>query len=122
MNKLTVKSLYRNVKDKLYKTQHNVRSLTEHLHVVEHHCSVGRAHAVVGPANVCPRVALDHGVDQQVAEQEARVVVGAQVLPVLCPRDLRGGDAAGHTLQHQPLALGHHDGAGCRRINDARRF
>ena len=97
-------------------------SLTEHLDVVEHRCRARRADAVVRPADVGPRVALAHRVDQQVAEQEAGVVMETQVVPILCPGDLRGGDATGDALQHQPLAFGHHDGAGRRRVDDPSGF
>lgn len=96
--------------------------LTRHLNVIKHHGRGGRNDAVVCLAGVGAGVVLAHGVDQQVAEQEAGVVQVAQVLPVLCPRDLRGGDAAGHALQHQPLPFGRHDRAGRRRVNDTRGF
>lgn len=97
---------------------HSSSLLTKHLYVIKHRGRAGRADAVVRSANVSARVALAHCVDQEVAEQEARVVVGAQVLPIFRPYDLRSGDAAGHALQHQPLAFGHHDGARRRRVND----
>lgn len=101
-----------------FPSPHTSCLLTRHLDVIKHHRRGGGNDAVVGLAGVGARVGLAHGVDQQVAEQEAGVVEVAQVLPILCPRDLRGGDAAGHTLQHQPLAFGGHDGAGSRWVND----
>lgn len=88
---------------------HSTPLLTKHLHVIKHRRRAGRANAVVRPASVSARVRLAHRVDQQVAEQEPRVVMVAQVLSVFSPYDLRRGDATGHTLQHQPLAFGHHD-------------
>lgn len=96
--------------------------LTEHLNVIEYHGRAVRADAVVRPANVSARVCLTHRVDKQVAEQEVRVVVRTQVLPVLCPRDLGSWDATSHALQHQPLAFSHHDRAGRWRVNDPSRF
>lgn len=101
---------------------HASRLLTGHLNVIKHHRGGGRNDAIVCLAGVCAGVVLAHGVNQQVAEQEVGVVQVAQVPPVLCPRDLRGGDAAGHALQHQPLPFGRHDGAGRRRVDDARGF
>lgn len=92
------------------------------MNIVEHGGGSVRAHAVVRSADVRARIALAHGVDEQVAQQKARVVVRAQVQPVFRPGDLRGRDAAGHALQHQPLAFGHHDGSGRRRVDDASRF
>lgn len=97
-------------------------SLTKYLHVVEHCGRAGRADAVVGTADVRPRVPLAHGVDQQVAEQEAGVVMAMEVLSVLCPCHVRSRDATGHTLQHQSLAFGDHNGPGRRRVNDTSRL
>lgn len=48
--------------------------LTRHLNVIKHHRRGGRNDAIVCLAGVCARVVLAHGVDQQVAEQEAGVV------------------------------------------------
>lgn len=95
---------------------------TKHLHVVQHRGRAGRADAVVRSADVRAGVVLAHHIDQQVAEQKVRVVMETQVLAIFGPRDQRRRDAAGHALQHQPLALGHHDGAGRRRVDDASRF
>ena len=73
-------------------------------------------------ARVGARVALGGCVDEQVAEEEARVVMVTQVQAVLGPCDLRGGDATGDALQHQPLAFGHHDGTRVRRVDNASRL
>jgi len=79
-------------------------------------------HAVVGAAHVGARVSLARRLDQQVAEQQARVVVSPQVLAVLGPGDQQRGAAARHALQHQPLAPRHYDGPGGRRVGDAGRL
>lgn len=100
-----------NVLKQLFPLPHASSLLTKHLYIIKHRCRAGRANAVVCSANVSARVGLAHCVDQQVAEQEPRVVMVAQVLPIFRPYDLRSGDATGHTLQHQPLAFGHHDWA-----------
>lgn len=125
INKLfSMKSLYRNLNLNQFAEMFDKQFgfLTEYLHVVQHGGGAGRVEAVVRSADVGAGVAFAHRVNQQVAQQIVRVVVETQVLAIFCPCDLRSGDATSHTLQHQPLAFGHHDGARCRRVDDASRF
>lgn len=92
-------------------------ALTEHLHVVEDEGSPGLPNTIVSRAAVGARVLLAGGVDQEVAEQEARLVVGGDAGAVLGPGDPWRGDPAGHTLQNEALALGDNDGLSLRRVN-----
>lgn len=92
-------------------------ALTKHLHVVEDEGSSSLPDAIVSRAAVGARVLLARGVDQEVAEQESRFVVGRDTRAVLGPGDPRGGDPAGHTLQDEALALGDNDGLSLRRVD-----
>lgn len=53
------------------------RALTDHLDIVENACCATGAHAVVGVAGIRARVSVTHSINQQVAEQEASVVLRA---------------------------------------------
>lgn len=97
-------------------------SLTKHLYVIHPGRTAGGADTVVRAADIRPRVALANCIDQEVAQQEARVVLKTQVLSIFGPCDQWSRNATGHTLQNQPLAFGHDDGAGCWWVNDARCF
>lgn len=92
-------------------------ALTKHLHVVEDEGGSGLPNAIVSRAAVGARVLLARGVDQEVAEQEARLVVGGDAGAILGPGDPRWGDPAGHTLQNEALALGDNDGLSLRRVD-----
>lgn len=92
-------------------------ALTKHLHVVEDEGSPGLPDAVVSHAAVGARVLLARGVDQEVAEQEPRLVVGGDTGAILGPGDSRRGDPAGHALQNEALALGDNDGLSLGRVD-----
>lgn len=85
-------------------------ALTEHLHVVEDERGSGLANPIVGRAAVGPRVLLAGGVNEEVAEQEPRLVERGDAGAVLGPGDPRRGDPAGHALQDEALAFGDDDG------------
>lgn len=93
-------------------------ALTEHLHVVEDERGSGLADPIVRRAAVGPRVLLAGGVDEEVAEQEARLVERRDAGAVLGPGDPRRGDPAGHALQDEALAFGDDDGLSLGGVDD----
>lgn len=93
-------------------------TLTEHLDVVEDDRCPGLPNPVVGHAAVGPRVLLTGGVDEEVAQQEAGLVVASDTGPILGPGDPRGWDPTGHTLQDETLAFGDNDALGLWGVDD----
>lgn len=91
--------------------------LTEHLDVVEDECSSGLSNPIVSHAAVGARVLLTCGVDQEVAEQEACLVIRGDTGAVFGPGDPRRGNPAGYTLQDEALALGDNDGLSFRGVD-----
>lgn len=93
--------------------------LTKHLHVVEDDSSAWLTNPIVSHAAIGAGVLLAGGVDEQVAEQEACLVVAGDARPIFGPGDLWWGDPAGHTLQDETLAFGDNNGLGLWGIDDA---
>ena len=87
-------------------------ALTKHLHVVEDERGSGLPNPIVSRAAVGARVLLTRGVNQEVAEQEACLVVRRDTGAVFGPGDPWRGDPTGHALQDEALALGDNDGLG----------
>ena len=94
-------------------------ALTEHLDVVEDDCGPRLPNPIVGHAAVGPRVLLTGGVNEEVAQQEACLVVAGNTGAILGPGIPWGWDPAGHTLQDETLAFGDNDGLGLWWVDDA---
>lgn len=94
-------------------------TLTEHLDVVEDDCCPRLSDPVVSHAAVGPRILLTGGIDEEVAQQEACLVVASDTGTVLGPGDARGWDPTGHTLQDETLAFGDNDGLCLWGVDDA---
>lgn len=92
-------------------------ALTKHLHIVEDKRSSGLANPIVSRAAVGARVLLTCGVNQEVAEQEACLVVRRDAGAIFGPGDPRRWDPTGHALQDEALALGDNDGLSFRRVD-----
>lgn len=95
------------------------KTLTEHLDVVEDDCCPRLSYPIVSHAAVCPRVLLTGGVNEEVAQQEACLIVAGDTGPILGPGNPWGWDPTGHTLQNETLAFGNNDGLSLWGVDDA---
>lgn len=93
--------------------------LTEHLDIVEDDGCPRLSDPVISHTVVGPRVLLTGGIDEEVAQQEACLVVAGDTGPILGPGDPWWWNPTGHTLQDETLAFGDDDGLGFWGIDDA---
>ncbi|OBS72588.1 hypothetical protein A6R68_12836 [Neotoma lepida] len=98
------------------KRRKSMEMLTKDLDIVQDDSCTGFSNPVVGHTAVGARVLFAGGVNKQVAQQEASLVVAGDAGPILGPRNLRWRDPTGHTFQDETLAFGDNDSLGFQRL------
>lgn len=101
------------------KEEESMGMLTKDLDIVEDDSYAGFPHPIVSHTAIGARVLFAGGVNKQVGQQEASLVVAGNAGPILGPCDLRWRDPTGHTFQYETLAFGDNDSLGFQRVNDA---